>query len=427
MGKLHIGYGRVSTASGEQLSALEGQLRWLADQGCDRVLHDVESGLNVDRADYGQLLGLIASGQVGVIRATRADRLGRDAPELVRLVQACDVAGITVLTRDDGRLSARTAEDLLMLYVRAAMAQGESMKISQRINAALAQGRAIGKPMRKPCWGYQLRADRLALEPHPVEFGKARQFVINLKGNGWRMLRTLTESREQCPFKSGRGVRAWILNPTIRGGICYRQKINHQFEQVLWGRHEPLMTFGEFAEFERVVAGNRLLWGANTTAIPRMLTGLVECSECGCRMKYISGRTVASLKCSGALCSQLYKGTREDVIIRYAIEAISAKAAERLASTVDTDEPPEAGELRRGIAALEALGDPELAGVIAAKTQRLELLQQSPGVDPGLVENIVTPGWFDMANPDELRQILQALVVRVTVTRQEPSAIRLRL
>jgi hypothetical protein len=133
------------------------------------------------------------------------------------------------------------------------------------------------------------------------------------------------------------------------------------------------------------------------------------------------------LKCSGALCSQLYKGTREDVIIRYAIEAISAKAAERLASTVDTDEPPEAGELRRGIAALEALGDPELAGVIAAKTQRLELLQQSPGVDPGLVEKISDRRWFDTLPADELREVLQALVQRVTVTRQEPSAIRLRL
>jgi hypothetical protein len=241
------------------------------------------------------------------------------------------------------------------------------------------------------------------------------------------MLRTLTESRGHCPFSSGRGVRAWLLNPTLRGGIAYRQKANHQFDQVLWGRHEPLMTFGEFAEFERVVAGNRLLWGINTTAIPRLLTGLVECAECGCRMKYISGRSVASLKCSGALCLQLYRGTKEDVIIRYAIEAISTRAAERLAAAVNTDELPEAGELRRGIAALEALGDPELAGVIAAKTARLELLQRSPGVNPELVAKISDPRWFDLLPADELREVLQALVQRVVVTRQEPTAIRLRL
>ena len=427
MGKLHIGYSRVSTASGEQLSALEGQLRWLADQGCDRVLHDVESGLNVDRADYGQLLSLIASGQIGIVRATRADRLGRDAAELVRLVKACDSGGVTVLTRDDGRLSARTAEDLVMLYLRAALAQGESMKISQRVNAGLEQGRAIGKPMRKPCWAYQLRADRLALEPHTTEFAKAQRFIRHLQENRWRMATTLQENRNLAPFSSCRGVRAWLLNPTLRGGIGYRQRANHTYEEIAWGRHPALLSHAEFSEFERVTSANRLLWGHNSTTIPRLLTGLCECSECGCRLKYIGGRTVASLKCSGTLCSQLYRGTREDVIVRFVIKQLSQRAAERLAASVGAEEPPEARELRQSIAALTALGDPDLAGVIAAKEQRLELLLHRPAVDDGLVRKLSDRRWFDLATADELREILQATVERVTVTRQEPTAIRLRL
>ena len=427
MGKLHIGYGRVSTSSGEQLSALDGQLRWLSEQGCEPVLHDVESGLNVDRADYGQLLALIASGRAGVVRATRADRLGRDAPELVRLVQLCDRAGVTVITRDDGRLSARTAEELLLLYVRAALAQGESMKISQRVCAGLQQGRSIGKPMRKPCWGYQLRADRLALEPHPIEFGRAQRFIRHLQENRWRMATTLQAHRDLAPFSSCRGVRAWLLNPTLRGGIGYHQRANHTYESISWGRHQALLTHAQFGEFERVTAGNRLLWGRNVATIPRLLTGLCECSECGCRLKYIGGRTIPSLKCSGTLCSQLYRGTREDVIVRYAIDQLTQRAAARLAAAVDAEEPPEARELRQAIAALTALGDPDLAGVIAAKEQRLELLLQRPAVDDGLIRKVSDPRWFDLATADELREILQALVERVTVTRQEPSAIRLRL
>jgi len=427
MGKLHIGYGRVSTSSGEQLSALEGQLRWLAEQGCEPILHDVESGLVVERADYSQLLALIASGRAGVVRATRADRLGRDAPELVRLVQACDRAGVTVITRDDGRLSARTAEELLLLYVRAALAQGESMKIAQRVNAALAEGRSIGKPMRKPCWAYQLRADRLALEPHTTEFAKAQRFIRHLQESRWRMATTLQAHRDLAPFSSCRGVRAWLLNPTLRGGIGYRQRANHTYEEITWGRHPALLSHAEFSEFERVTSANKLLWGYNSTTIPRLLTGLCECSECGCRLKYIGGRTVASLKCSGTLCSQLYKGTREDVIVRYAIEQLSQRAAERLAASVGAEEPPEARELRQSIAALTALGDPDLAGVIAAKEQRLELLLQRPAVDDGLVRKLSDRRWFDLATADELREILQATVERVTVTRQEPTAIRLRL
>jgi DNA invertase Pin-like site-specific DNA recombinase len=427
MERLHLGYGRVSTSSGEQLSALDGQLHWLAEQGCDRILSDVESGLSVDRCDYGQLLELITAGHVATISATRADRLGRDAPELVRLVQACDRAGVVVITRDDGRLSARTAEELLLLYVRAALAQGESMKISQRVCAGLAQGRAIGKPMRKPCWGYQLRADRLAFEPHPIEFGKAQRFIRHLRENRWRMATTLQEHRDLAPFSSCRGVRAWLLNPTLRGGIGYHQRANHAYETITWGRHQPLLTHAEFAEFERVTAGNRLMWGRNVATIPRLLTGLCECSECGCRLKYIGGRTVPSLKCSGTLCSQLYRGTREDVIVRYAIDQLTQRAAERLAASVGAEEPPEARELRQAITALSALGDPDLAGVITAKEQRLELLMRQPAMDDALVRRISDPLWFQTVPPDELRAIFQALVERVTVTRQAPTAIRLRL
>jgi hypothetical protein len=48
-------------------------------------------------------------------------------------------------------------------------------------------------------------------------------------------------------------------------------------------------------------------------------------------------------------------------------------------------------------------------------------------VDDGLVRKLSDRRWFDLATADELREILQATVERVTVTRQEPTAIRLRL
>jgi hypothetical protein len=295
------------------------------------------------------------------------------------------------------------------------------------VNAGLEQGRSIGKPMRKPCWAYQLRADRLALEPHPIDFGRAQRFIRHLQENRWRMATTLQERRDLAPFSSCRGVRAWLLNPTLRGGIGYRQRANHAYDEITWGRHQALLSHAEFSEFERITSTNRLLWGHNAATIPRLLTGLCECSECGCRLKYIGGRSIASLKCSGTLCSQLYRGTREDLIVRYVIEQLSQRAAERLAASVGAEEPPEARELRQSIAALTALGDPDLAGVIAAKKQRLELLLQRPAMDDGLVRKLSDRRWFDLATADELREILQATVERIVVTKQEPTAIRLRL
>ena len=425
--RLTVAYGRVSTSSGEQLSALDVQLSWLEAQGPDVILSDVESGRIVARPNYQQLKSMVAGGRVGRVLATALSRLGRDATESDAFVALCDAHGTAVLTRDDGQLTMVTPEDLLLTRLKGSLSQGESMRIQQRVLRGLEQGRAIGKPMRKPCWAYQLRADRLALEPHPTEFSRAQRFLRHLQDSGWRMSRTLQEHRDLAPFSSCRSVRAWMLNPTIRGGIGYRQIKNHHFQEITWGRHEALLTHAEFAEFEQVVASNKLLWGHNAEIIPRPLTGLVECAECGCRMKYIGGRTIPSVKCGGTLCSQLYKGTREDVIIRYVVAAIASRAAERLASTVERAEPPEARELRQSIAALQALGDPDLASIIEAKRQRLELLLVKPDVDPGLVQRIADPCWFDYLEPDELREILQALVERVIVTRQAPSAIRLRL
>lgn len=426
---LLLGYGRVSTSSGEQANALHAQLSWLHEQGCDPVLHDIESGLNVDRPSYAQLLGLVSAGSVSALRATRADRLGRDGPELVRLVQLCDRAGVLVSTRDDGVLSAKTAEELLLLFVRAALAQGESMKISQRVRGGLEQGRRLGKPMRKPCWGYLLSRDRLRLEPDPVEFPRARRFVEHLHALGWRLKPGLESfpEREHVPLRSIRAVRAWLMNPTIRGAVAYRQLPNHRFEEILWDRHPPVLGHDEHASFERRSEANRRHWGANSRREVRALTGLCVCQECGWRLKYVAGRTHPGLRCNGDTCSQHYKSVREETLIRFAVAELQSHAAERLAAAAGSIEPPEAIELRRQIDAARALRDPELNPIIAAKAARLESILAAPRADEELVQRVADPCFWSVATYAEITEILQSTVREIRVARQAPQAILLRL
>lgn len=421
-----IGYGRVSTASGEQLSALRSQLAWLEDQGCDSVLHDVESGLHVDRPSYSTMLQLVRDGKVGTIRATRADRLGRDAAELIRLVELADASGVTIRTRDDGVLSAKTAEELLLLYVRAALAQGESMKISARIHGGLAQGRLLGKPMRRPCWGYQLSADRLRLEPHPEHFKPARGFIDTLIESDWRMMSSL-KVRPEVPFKSIRGVTAWIRNPTIRGGIGYGQQPNHRFEQVLWDRHPAILTHDEFESYKAISAKNRRNWGSNAKRKLRPLTGLCICSECGFRLKYVAGRVHLGLRCNGDLCSQFYRSTREELIIRYALAQLTVQAAEAMAAAADQRISPEIIEIQRQIEALQRLQDPDTALIIKAKQERLASLQAAPQADHQMIKRIADPRWASLATRDDLILIFHGLIKSITITNQQPTAIELRL
>lgn len=424
---LTVAYARVSTSSGEQLSALDAQIAWLEGQGPDVLLSDVESGRVITRPNYQQLRAMIERGQVATVLATALSRLGRDAAESDAFVALCDARGVVVTTRDEGRLSMATPEDLLLTRLRGSLNQGESMRISQRVRRGLEQGRAMRKPMRKPCWGYRLRADRLALEPDPEAWLPAQRFIDTLQAGGWRMLPALTAHRQMVPFRSVRGVRAWLLNPTLRGGIGYHQGKNHTYAEVHWEQHPALLSHAQFADFERQVQQNRRLWGHNVTVQPRILTSLVVCAECGNTMKYIGGRVIPSLKCSGDLCSQLYKGTREAVIVEYAIDAIRTRAVERLAAMAAQDEPPEARELRRQIESLEKLSDPDLSPVIEAKRQRLEAVLSRPVVDGELARKLADPRFWDLADGVEVAAMIRAVVRRIVVARQEPSAIDLLL
>lgn len=423
---MRVAYGRVSTASGEQASALRAQLDWLKAQEPTLLLQDVESGMNTDRPGYLDLLALVEGGRVTELLATRSDRLGRDAQELVRLVQLCDAKGAAVRTRDDGRLSARTAEELIMLYLKAAMGQAESMRLSLRVHAGLGQGRAMGKPMRKPCWGYRLSNDRSKLELKEPDATIAREFLDALKVNGWRMLPTLKAS-PLVPFGSVRGVRAWLLNPTIRGAIGYKQLKNHQFEQILWDQHDALIAPDEFAEMERAIARNRKLWGVHGQKTVRALTGLCICSECQNRLKYIGGRTYPSLKCSGDLCSQHYKGVREELVMRWAVDELTKIAASRLAAMVDQSEPIEVTLLRKRIEELESLHDQDLQPVIDAKRSRLEQLLVTPTIDADLMKRMSDPQWFAPLTYEKLTALLHQVVACILITKQAPTALSLRI
>lgn len=428
MDRLVVGYCRVSTASAEQQQALPVQRSRVEREGCALILSDVESGLELERPGYQELRRLVAAGRVGQVVATEFSRLGRDALEADSFVRLCDEHQTVVRTLSDGVLTLSTPDAMVMTRLKGSMAQAESMRLSIRVNRGLEEGRRLRKPMRAPCWGYRLRADRMALEPDTEAWPLAERFVAALEANGWRLQTTLQECRAWVPFRSCRGVRAWLLNPTLRGGIGYHQGKNHAYREVHWGCHPPLLTHGQFADFERLQQQNRRIWGANRSMIPRPLTSLCVCAECGCRMKYISGRSIPSLRCYGTLCSQLYRGTREDVIIRFAVEALTTRAAEKLAGLASqNDEPLEVRELRRTIAKLQAMEDPDLAPVIKDKERRLELLLSQPAGDPLLVEKLSDPRWYDLATADELREILQATVERIEIAKQVPSAIRLRL
>lgn len=424
--RLRVAYGRVSTASGEQLSALETQLNWLQNQACDLVLSDVESGRNIERPDYQRLRRLVEDGRVSEVVAVRLDRLGRLASECDAFIELCDRKGTAVTTRDDGRLTMATPEDLLLTRLKASLAQGESMKISQRIHKARQQGKRDGRPMKKPCFGYRLSVDRKRLELDPEQAAVAMELINALRDGQWRMQPILERFAGRIPLNSVRALRSWLLNPTIRGALAYGQLKNHRFEEVLWNQHDALLSREDFAAMQVVMECNRRLWGRHGQKTMRALTGLCVCRECGNKLVYIPGRRWPSLRCRGDTCSQRYKGVREAELLLFATEAMAAQAAERLAAMAQVQDSPEVALLKAQIETLQAQNDPDLADALDRKQNRLNALLNEPVLDQELVSKIADPRWFDSLNYDELTLVLHQVVASIEVTKQVPSALHLK-
>ena len=363
---LKIGYCRVSTGSGEQLSALESQVARIKAAGVDRVITDVESGLSNDREGMNELLHLIDSKQVTEVVSTRVDRLGRDAGATDSLIILAGKRGVTITTLDGGTVEAETPTGFLMARLSTSLAEMESKMLSLRIKRGFEQRRKTHKPCRgKAPWGYAISSDKSRIVRDPLAWHDALDFLDTLRSVEWRMNTALDRFEKPCPLNSCRAVKAWLVNPILRGGIGYLQKANHQFEQVVWDLHEPLISHAEFRYIQIKLEENRRHWGTNTDRTPKVLTGLCWCPNCGKKLAYAGSRTINSVICKTRGCISQYKGTRESLIIEEVNRQLAAKATE-LGQHI-TEEPPEAAGIRDQIDRLEQMNDPDLEEAIAAK------------------------------------------------------------
>lgn len=428
--QLRIGYLRVSTDTEEQLSALQNQRSRIASTGVDRLIEDVESGLSQDRPGYLELLHLIDTRQINEVVCTRVDRLGRDAAATDALIAIAAKRGVTITCLDGGTVDAQTPQGFLLSRIATSMAEMESRMLSMRVRAGYSEGRKRARPLRgKVCWGYRVNADKSALEPDPIEFPRASRFLELCKRCDWRMNTALDKWHAMklgpIPLGSCRAVKAWLLNPVLRGGLGYLKSSDNTYKEIVWDTHQPLLSHSNFLIMERQLQDNRRRWGHSAQVKPRLLTGLCVCAGCGRKMTYAGSRTIPSVICKSRECSQRYKSTREDVV-RDAINAALSERNEALAQRV-TAEKPEVLELRTKIAELEALADPDLEPAITIKRERLAALQQQVGPDPHLLDVFADPAVWSQLDDDQLRELYLMLVEQVRIDHQAVASVVLRL
>lgn len=430
--QMRCGYIRVSTDTGEQLAALQNQRARIAATGVDRIIEDTESGLSQERPGYLELLRLIDTRQLSEIVCTRIDRLGRDASATDALIAICARRKVAITALDGGTVDSSTPQGFLLSRIATSMAEVESRMLSMRIRAGYEQGRKRKRPLRgRAPWGYLKNADNSALVPDPSEWHRCQEFLNHLRAVDWRMNTALDNwhrsKKGEIPLGSCRSVKAWLLNPVIRGGLGYKQQANHIYAEVVWDTHPSLITHQEFEVIKRQLEDNRRRWGHAAKIKPRLLTGLCKCQGCGKTMTYAGSRTIASVLCKSRECEQRYKSTREDVV-RLAINQSLSSSAAGIASAAAAPQTPEALQLQSQIEALEAQNDPDLEQAIETKRKRLSQLRSTVGPDPSLLAAFRDPAVWDQVDSfEELRSIYLTFVSHVLIDHQQVQDVVLRL
>ena len=109
-----VGYARVSTKSGEQLSALDTQKSRLKTAGVEKIFTDVESGRSNGRQAFNDLLQLIDKRAIKEIVVTRFDRLGRDAAFVDAALVLAAKKNVQIRTIDTGVIDTESPTGFLM-------------------------------------------------------------------------------------------------------------------------------------------------------------------------------------------------------------------------------------------------------------------------------------------------------------------------
>lgn len=136
-----IGYGRTSTL--DQTAGLEAQQRDLEAAGCEKVLIEQVSSVDVgERLELARVLDMLRAGDVMVV--TKLDRLARSMSHLMDLLKVIDGKGaslrILAMNLDTGTPTGR-----LMLNVLGSVAQFEREIMLERQREGIAKAKAAGK------------------------------------------------------------------------------------------------------------------------------------------------------------------------------------------------------------------------------------------------------------------------------------------
>lgn len=333
-------YCRVSTDSEDQANSFAAQLKYYTDfirgntdmEFVDIYADEGISGTCVNKRDeFKRMMKDAANGRIDRIFVKSVSRFARNSLECIEAIRRLATYGTTVLFENDN-IDTKTMNSELILYVKSAFAQMESMSGSKRVSTAVRMCMENGESFftHEP-YGYEFdEKGGLRIIPEQAEVVR-RIFALYLAGNGSnRIVEILND--EGIPASNGRwnlpGIRYILTNEKYIGDTLHQKTYTPQIFPL---RNRP--NYGAVDQFyventHEAIISREVFEAAQkrlhrNTSKPkhekprRVFDKMVFCEECGWSYKARTLRDVRYWVCSRkseACHSCGGKNVREDEI-----------------------------------------------------------------------------------------------------------------
>jgi DNA invertase Pin-like site-specific DNA recombinase len=419
---LSLGIARCSTD--EQAEALQAQVTRLREAGCDHIIEELISGKKQERAGLIEAIALVRAKKVREVVVVRIDRLTRTAQEGDQFIALCDLLGVSIRALDGGEIEAATPQGFMMARMMTTMAEVESRMLSQRLRKQFEVYRAQGRHLRrrKP-FGYVGGADH-KLKPDPDNWDHALRVLRELREVG-SFSGVANRLPDWCPWTpAASNLQAWFCNPAIRGHIGHHKTPGKgwgvTWKEMYYDQHPALIGESEWQELAELLKRRRNNFAKSVYAV-HGLTGLLQCSSCGHRLRRNSAQGVVWWRCRHRLCDAR-AGIKEEAAMAFAVQA-SVKAAKDLARAVamPSDESPLMAAKRRDLEQLQELArrNPALEVGVQALRDEIEGMTRRDFVLPDLTQYELAasqPAFFAVATPEAQRTLLLGVLEAVLVS-----------
>lgn len=301
-------YCRVSSNSDDQLNSfavqvkyytkyIESHTEWefvdiFADEGITGTCAD-------KRTEFLRMLQLCKHRKIDLILTKSISRFARNVPECLDYARKLRRQGIGIIFEKEAINTLRMSDEL-MLSTFSAIAQEESVAISQRLRHMNRERMKRGEYISSLSpYGYILN-DEKRLEIYPEEAGIVRE-IFNAYLNGQSIAGIARDLTERGVPKR-RGTDQWnyitvfyiLTNEKYIGDTLYqktfttdtlpftgRKNKGELTQYYAEGTHEPIISRPDFNAVQNLIKSRSEHFGKRQTTGPYPLTRKIRCSECG--------------------------------------------------------------------------------------------------------------------------------------------------